>query len=179
MDQQKPKSGEIRVPGPENGSVLREGGQETGIEMQREKVAEGEGAQDRGSVEGVVAPEVSLGPTTEPAYKAAKDPAVMRVERVLESNLWPLYAGLCHQDAGSCAAFRDEGESLAVAFRAEIAAGTVKPDSVWKRIAAWLNRIRGAKWYYLHQAAKIKTDGVVKLAQEERGAGSAASGLTV
>lgn len=110
--------------------------------------------------EAAPAPKQAVAPAPE-----QKDKYRVRVERVLEQNLWDLYFAL---PQGTREKFKAEGESAAVSLRAAIESKRVKPNQVLKPVLRWLKTIPRVNPFFLEQEAKIKTDQVMALVQERR-----------
>lgn len=110
---------------------------------------------------------------TAPAAKAAAVPAMpeqkdkyrVRVERVLEQNLWDLYFAL---PQGAREKFKAQGEAAAAALRTAIESKRVKPSQVLKPVLKWLKTIPKVNPYFLEQEAKIKTDQIMALVEERK-----------
>lgn len=118
------------------------------------------------------APAASAAKEAAPAPKQAVAPAPdtkdkyrIRVERVLEQNLWDLYFAL---PQGTREKFKAEGEAAAASLRAAIESKRVKPSQVLRPVLRWLKTIPRVNPFFLEQEAKIKTDQVMELVQERR-----------
>ena len=94
-----------------------------------------------------------------------KDKYRVKVERILEQNLWDLYFAL---PQGSREKFKAEGEKAAATLRAAIEGKKVKPNQVLGAVHKWLKTIPRVNPYFLEQEAKIKTDQVMDLVAERR-----------
>lgn len=92
-----------------------------------------------------------------------KDPVRMKVERILEDNLWDLYRTL---PQGSRAKFKEQGEALAATLRGSLDLPKFRADDAYTAVAKWLKTIPRVNPYFLQQEAKIKTDRYVKLRRE-------------
>lgn len=128
------------------------GGPESAPEV-REAVAEAEVAQ------------AEFGPGMAPAAPA-KDPELMRVERVLEDGLWEYFLEL---PPAARAKFRKEGEELAVHLLSWLMSPETQPYDVWKASRRWLGSMPGVHFAFLEQESKIKTGKVIKLIAEHSG----------
>jgi len=111
------------------------------------------------------APRAAAAAAKPEAAPVEKDKYRVKVERILEENLWDLYFAL---PAGSREAFKAEGENAAAALRAAIETKKVKPRVVLSAVNKWLKTIPRVNPYFLEQEAKIKTDQVMNLVEERR-----------
>lgn len=105
-------------------------------------------------------------PAPSPAAVEHKDELRMKVERVLEENLWELYLGL---PPAARQKFREAGEKVATEMRALIDAEKIKPAEVHAKVDHWLKTIPRVNPWFLLQEGKIKTDNVLALARERHG----------
>ena len=94
-----------------------------------------------------------------------KDKYRVKVERILEQNLWDLYFAL---PQGAREKFKAEGEAAAAKLRAAIETKKVKPNTIVAAVHKWLRTIPRVNPYFLEQEAKIKTDQVMNLVEERR-----------
>jgi hypothetical protein len=94
-----------------------------------------------------------------------KDPTVRGVESVLEDGLGETYAKM---KPALQAKFRKEGERVTARIVAMMRTASVKARTVLGLIADWLKMIPGVNRFYLVQEAKIKTDRILALAEEEK-----------
>lgn len=112
------------------------------------------------------APQATAASSAKPeAAPQEKDKYRVKVERILEQNLWDLYFAL---PQGSRERFKTEGETAAAKLRAAIETKKVKPNVVLGAVHKWLKTIPRVNPYFLEQEAKIKTDQVMSLVQERR-----------
>lgn len=95
----------------------------------------------------------------------AKDEYMVKVERVLEDNLWTVYAGLTPDLRER---FRAKGEETAIKIRSLMDKAKVRGGEVLKIIREWLKMIPGVSAFFLEQEAKIKTDKIIQLAAEHK-----------
>lgn len=117
-------------------------------------------------VERSPAPQATAATSAKPeATPDLKDKYRVKVERILEQNLWDMYFAL---PAGSREKFKAEGENAAAALRAAIETKKVKPRIVLNAVHKWLKTIPKVNPYFLEQEAKIKTDQVMGLVAERR-----------
>ncbi|HTM69145.1 MAG TPA: hypothetical protein VL426_07720 [Candidatus Binatia bacterium] len=99
------------------------------------------------------------------AVPQEKDKYRVKVERILEQNLWDMYFAL---PQGAREKFKAEGENAAAVLRGAIETKKVKPSQVLHAVHKWLKTIPKVNPYFLEQEAKIKTDQVMDLVQERR-----------
>jgi hypothetical protein len=93
-----------------------------------------------------------------------RDPDLMQVERRLEDReLWRLYLELSERQRSK---FKQDGERLALQFRALLGRTDAKPYLIFTLIQRWLDAVPGVIDPYIFQAAKIKADAILKLIRE-------------
>ena len=102
-------------------------------------------------------------PTSPPA--AAKDETTKAVENALEEGLRDVYAKL---PAGRKAKFQKEGERITREISAMVKSLKVQADRVLGLIRKWLALIPGVNKFFLIQEAKLKTDRIMLIAEEEK-----------
>lgn len=128
-------------------------------------------AQDSAAKNATEAPKAAPAPSSSSNLGArsselpAKDKYRVRVERVLEQNLWELYLAL---PQASREAFKAKGEAAAAALRSAMESKSVRPAQVLAPVHRWLKTIPHVNPYFLEQEAKIKTDLVMALVDERR-----------
>jgi len=120
------------------------------------------------------APGVEQAPAPSPAPAASapapsnvsrKDPAVRGVESILEEDLADAYAKM---NPALQAKFRKEGERVTGKIVAMMRGAKLKAREVLALVSGWLKMIPGVNKFFLIQEAKIKTDKLVVLAEEEK-----------
>lgn len=94
-----------------------------------------------------------------------KDPILRGVESVLEEDLAETYARM---PPALQAKFRKEGERVTGSIVAMLKGAKLKAREALALIAGWLKMIPGVNKFFLFQEAKIKTDKIVALAEEEK-----------
>lgn len=105
-------------------------------------------------------------PVPAPAAPAArKDPTVRGVESILEENLAETYAKM---PPALQAKFRKEGERVTAKIVAMVRGAKAKGREVLALVTGWLKLIPGVNKFFLMQEAKIKTDKILLLAEEEK-----------
>lgn len=106
-----------------------------------------------------------------PVAKAAgvpvptKDQELQMVERVLEKGLLNTYLEMPPAERER---FKTAGEQTATQLRALFEKKGVRPRQIHDPIVTWLKTIPKVNHYYLDQAAKIKTDGVLRAYLEKQ-----------
>lgn len=133
-------------------------------EPQRETAPKGADVVVTEPVVPIPVSDVAAEPVVLPAVE--KDVDLMRVERVLEENLWELYFAL---PKGTREQFRQEGEKTALAVREAMEAEKVRPGFIHRCIDLWLRIIPRVNPWFLLQEGKIKTDNVMTIVKEKRG----------
>lgn len=96
-----------------------------------------------------------------PEAPAPIDATTVKVERILEDNLWDVYVGM-PEDVR--AAFKKLGEDTARAIRAQIVQAHIRASKIHALVHKWLKKIPGVNEWFLLQESKIKTDQFLKLA---------------
>jgi hypothetical protein len=149
MDQVQPKF--EAVPRPEGGQETAEHAQSFETPKAPEKVVE------------ISSPAVPA-PTPAPAAPV-KDEITHSVETILEKGLEETYT---HLTPAAAAKFKKEGERITVEITGMIRKLHVNAGKVLALITGWLRIIPAVNRYFLVQEAKIKTDLVMALAEEEK-----------
>ena len=115
------------------------------------------------AAETAAAPAAAAAPA--PSATPAKDPTVAAVESVLEEGLADTYKQMPPELRKK---FRAEGERVGRELAGMVASLKVKVGQALKLITGWLKMIPGVNRFFLEQEAKIKTDRILALAEEER-----------
>ena len=87
------------------------------------------------------------------------------IEDILEEDLKELYLAM---PADKRAAFRHKGEETRSKVRALVASAKVNARKVFSLIRDWLKMIPGVNRFFLEQEAKIKTDKILVVSEEEK-----------
>lgn len=103
-------------------------------------------------------------PAPQPAAPA-KDETTKQVESILEEDLAETYAAM---DPATKQKFKEEGERVTGEIMKMMKSAKVKARKVLDLIRDWLKLIPGVNRFFLEQEAKIKTDKVMQLAEEEQ-----------
>lgn len=110
----------------------------------------------------------AVAPQPAPVRTAAvpgKDAALVGVEGVLEEGLADVYKKMNpHQQAR----FRKEGDRAAGTLAEMVRRAKVRAREALDLITRWLRLIPGVNAFYLAQEAKLKTDKIIALAEEEK-----------
>ncbi len=93
-----------------------------------------------------------------------KDRLEREIESVLEEDLADMYKSL---PAEKQKEFREEGEKTAAAIRVLAIHAKKHASKILHLIKRWLRLIPGVNRFFLEQEAKIKTDKIVLVAEEE------------
>lgn len=104
-------------------------------------------------------------PAPAPAPASRKDPTTRGVEGILEEDLADTYARM---NPALQAKFRKEGERVTGKIVLMVRSAKVKAREVLSLISGWLKMIPGVNKFFLIQEAKIKTDKIVALAEDEK-----------
>lgn len=123
-------------------------------EKPAEEPAEGPGGQ---------APAPSSAPTTPPA--PTKDKLTAEVESILSEDLGDIYKQMPPMKQRE---FKEKGEKTAVEIKTMIQGAKVQAKKIVNLIKGWLKIIPGVNKFFLEQEAKIKTDQILTLAEEEK-----------
>lgn len=105
-------------------------------------------------------------PTTR-AHVLAKDPIVAEVERVLEEGLGETYVSL---PPAVRRKFKLKGERVSSEIAGMVRDLKAKAGRVLKLLTGWLRIIPGVNKFFLFQEAKIKTDKILRMIEERKGA---------
>lgn len=94
-----------------------------------------------------------------------KDETTQAIEKILEQDLGDVYVKL---DPATKEKFRVQGDILVSRIWNMMQTLKLKTRQVLKWIREWLRIIPGVNKYFLEQEAKIKTDKIAALAEEEK-----------
>ncbi|MFA5358800.1 MAG: hypothetical protein WC310_03200 [Patescibacteria group bacterium] len=95
----------------------------------------------------------------------AKDETLENIEDILEDDLEQVYANLPEEKKQE---FKIEGEKTAYAIRGVLSSVRIKARRIFRLIASWLKIVPGINKFFLEQEAKIKTDEILDLVDEEK-----------
>lgn len=94
-----------------------------------------------------------------PLPALTKDQELQVIERVLEDGLLDVYLEMTKEQRTK---FRAEGETLATLVRGLVGRPqAIRPHALQLRVQAWLKSIGSVDRYWLMQAMKIKTGGLL------------------
>lgn len=98
-----------------------------------------------------------------------KDRLTKEIEEVMEEDLKEMYLAMSKEKQQQ---FRKQGEVVVSTVRQLVRAAHVNVKKIFTLIRAWLKIIPGVNRYFLEQEAKIKTDKVLLVTEEEKRRGS-------
>lgn len=101
-------------------------------------------------------------PMTPPPPKSGE---LVKIEKILEEDLEDFYFSMPPEQQKI---FKEKGEETASAIEKMIRAGKAVGRKILKLIRTWLKLIPGVNKFFLEQEAKIKTDEIVKIAEERK-----------
>lgn len=104
-----------------------------------------------------------------PPVKPVKDKLEQELEDVLEEDLKDMYLAMPKEKQVE---FRKKGEETVSAIRQLLVDTHKNVKKIFQLIRAWLKIIPGVNRYFLEQEAKIKTDKILFVADEEKRRGS-------
>lgn len=110
------------------------------------------------------APALPAQPAPQPS-QPTKDEVTKQVESILEEDLAETYAALPPDTKQK---FKAEGERVTGEITKMMKTLKVRARKVLDLIRGWLKIIPGINAFFLEQEAKIKTDKVMQLAEEEQ-----------
>ena len=93
-----------------------------------------------------------------------KHPVLKDVEDLLSEDLTDLYLGLPDDQK---LIFKQNGEEVAGKIKTMILLGKIKAKKVFDLIRDWLKIVPGINRFFLEQEVKIKTDKILKYAEEQ------------
>jgi hypothetical protein len=94
-----------------------------------------------------------------------KDEAMREVENLLEEGLSDVYTSL---DEAHKRRFKAEGEKVALRLAEMVRGAKVRAREVLALLTKWLKIIPGVNAFFLEQEAKLKTDKILALIEEEK-----------
>lgn len=104
--------------------------------------------------------------TTKPLLSAqTQDRLEKEIEEILEEDLADLYAAMPKEKQ---MAFKAKGEETRSIIRQLVQSFHINTKKIFHLIRAWLKMIPGVNRFFLEQEAKIKTDKVIFIAEEEK-----------
>lgn len=95
---------------------------------------------------------------------AGKSPLQIKVEAVMADGLDSTYQSMTPEQQDK---FRKKGEAVAKAIEDLTATLKLTARKVLQLLRSWLKLIPGINKFFLEQEAKLKTDEIMKLGQEE------------
>lgn len=94
-----------------------------------------------------------------------KSAVYKKIETILEEDVEEMFA---HMDQATQILFEQKGEEAISKIEQLIATTKATARNLYKIIRNWLKIIPGVNKFFLEQASKLKTDKLIKLAQEEK-----------
>ncbi len=161
VPEQVPESTEATVASVEQiSSIETEASPETNFETSvQESGQESESVDLLPTAEPIAAPVVVATPPPE------KDRLEKEVEVILEEDLMDLYLKL---PVDQQAAFKAKGEETLSKIRLLLNVSKINAKKIFSLIGEWLKMIPGVNNFFLAQEAKIKTDKILIVAEEEK-----------
>ena len=102
--------------------------------------------------------------STDQTQKPTKDKVYQKVESILEEDLEDMYHQLPLEKQSE---FKAKGEETTGKIQEMVKSTHVKARKIVHWIKSWLKMIPGVNKFFLEQEAKIKTDKILDLAEEE------------
>jgi len=119
-----------------------------------------ENVAEKSEKEGREGEAVSIGGAT-----AAQKEREKKIENILEEDLSDIYAKM---PAAKQSEFKVEGEKATRSINEILSSAKVKVGKILSIIKKWLSIIPGVNKFFLEQEAKIKTDKILKINQEDK-----------
>ncbi len=112
---------------------------------------------------------ISDAPVTTPAVASApapvSDPMTEKIESILAEDLTDLYLKMTPSQQ---LVFKQKGEETATRIRQLLGQAKVNAKKIFSLLREWLKLIPGVNRFFLEQEAKIKTDKLLFLDEQER-----------
>lgn len=115
--------------------------------------------------ETVERPLTSVPPPSQPAATPVKSETYRQIERILEDDLFQAYQAM---DEPTRRRFREEGEKTTSKIEQLLAATKLQVKKVLDLIKNWLKIIPRINKHFLTQEAKIKTDRIIALKDNQK-----------
>lgn len=94
-----------------------------------------------------------------------KSETLIKIEKILEEDLSEIYFKMPPEKQKK---FKEKGEETASKIEKMIQAGKVIAKKILKLIRDWLKLIPGVNRFFLDQEAKIKTDKIMLMVEQEK-----------
>ncbi len=104
-------------------------------------------------------------PTVAPAPIIQKDRLEKEIEVILEEDLTDLYLKM---PLDKQVEFKAKGEETLTKVRQLVSSSKINAKKIFKLIGEWLKIIPGVNKFFLAQEAKIKTDKILLVTEEEK-----------
>ncbi len=114
-------------------------------------------------------PEPASVVSVQPAVQAPaeRDRLTKEVEIILEEDLTEMFLAMTPAQQ---AKFKEKGEETLFKVRVALGQAKINASKIFHLIRSWLKIIPGVNRYFLEQEAKIKTDKILIVAEEEKAA---------
>ncbi len=147
---------------PEQAQEVVEVGQEAEVQPE----ARGEQAQEVQDEQQVAdAPVTTPAAAPAPAQTLEPDELSAQINAILEEDLMDMYLSM---PAEKQKQFKEKGEETVSKIRELASSAKVNAKKVFHLIRAWLKIIPGVNRFFLEQEAKIKTDKILLVTEEEK-----------
>ncbi len=106
-------------------------------------------------------------PAAEPEQTAeqVKSERLQKIEQIMSENLDELYLGMTPQQQME---FKQKGEETATRIEQLLGQAKIKAKEILTLIKDWLKIIPGVNTFFLEQEAKIKTDRIINIHEQNR-----------
>ena len=94
-----------------------------------------------------------------------KDPLMQQIEHVMEEDVTDTFLKMTPKEQQT---FKQTGEETASKIRVLVEKTKINARKILDLLKRWLKLIPGVNQFFLEQEAKIKTDKILLLAEEER-----------
>ena len=108
---------------------------------------------------------IPVPPSAAAVSAQSKDPMLAQIEQMLSDDLFSVYESLPPKAQSE---FKSKGEEVATKIQNLIVSAKVVAKDILALIVSWLKIIPGVNSFFLEQEAKIKTDKIMVLAEEEK-----------
>ena len=110
-------------------------------------------------------PEPTVTPSVAQVPQVAADPVTEKIEHILEEDLTDLYLKMTPPQQEL---FKKKGEETASKIRELLHHTKVNAKKIFDLLREWLKLIPGVNRFFLEQEAKIKTDQILFMDDQER-----------
>lgn len=106
----------------------------------------------------------TISSTSEPVAPV-KDALAEQIEDVLEEDMTDLFLAMSPADRKT---FKEKGEETVLKIRDLLSQATLQTKKIFDLIRSWLSLIPGVNRFFLEQEAKIKTDKIKQLSEDNK-----------